>query len=57
MSEAFGKRCSTCIHARDLHIEKGAVESRAYLTCWRDLPHECRPWNRCDKWEYKEVKQ
>lgn len=54
MSCKVGKRCATCKHAKNQHTTKIAVVEVKYLTCWRNLPHECKPWNRCNFWEPKE---
>ena len=57
MPSKMGKRCATCKFAKNPHTTKSTVVEVKYLTCWHNLPHVCQPWNRCDFWEQKEVKQ
>ena len=57
MPNKVGERCATCRFAKNPHTTKSAVVEVKYLTCWRNLPHECKPWNRCNFWEPKEVEQ
>ena len=57
MPNKVGERCATCKHAKNTHTTKSAVVEVKYLTCWRNLPYECKPWNRCNFWEQKEVEQ
>lgn len=57
MADQVGKRCATCNFAKNPHTTKSTVVEVKYLTCWRNLPHECQPWNRCDFWEPKEAER
>lgn len=54
MPTETGERCVTCRYARNPHTEHSEVVDVKLLTCFRDLPHVCQPWNRCKYWEPKE---
>lgn len=68
MPSKVGERCATCKHAKSTVIKSGypPKPTDIGLMCFlNDVPvHQpnvdgcfVKPWNFCDRWEPKEVKQ